>query len=205
LPEKATLFWLFLWHWRRSFLLFPLEWRSYGGCCFFFFLQFYRDPPRRAPQGQGIIVSPADGKVIAIERCHDPYRKGQTSQKSASLCMLLTYIAPELPLAGVVQQRQDFAGSFLNAALDKASEQNERTALVITSGDWVYTCVQVAGLLARRIVCYAHVGDGLEQGAPYGFIHFGSRLDVYLPEEAKINVSLGDKVKGGESIIAQLI
>jgi len=110
-----------------------------------------------------------------------------------------------VPHAGVVQQRQDFAGSFLNAALDKASEQNERTALVIASGDWVYTCVQVAGLLARRIVCYAHVGDALEQGAPYGFIHFGSRLDVYLPEEVHINVGLGDKVKGGESIIAQLI
>jgi phosphatidylserine decarboxylase len=172
---------------------------------FFFFLQFYRDPPRHVPQGQGIIISPADGKVIAIERCQDPYRKGQKSQKISIFMHAFNVHRTRVPHAGVVQQRQDFAGSFLNAALDKASEQNERTALVIASGDWVYTCVQVAGLLARRIVCYAHVGDALEQGAPYGFIHFGSRLDVYLPEEVHINVGLGDKVKGGESIIAQLI
>lgn len=175
------------------------------GLLFLFFLQFYRDPKRETPKGQALFTSPADGKIVAMHHAKDPYT-GESGWKISIFMHAFNVHRTRIPHDGIVQQRQDVEGSFFNAALDKSSEQNERSALVIATHEgFAYTCVQVAGLLARRIVCYAHVGDHVARGAPYGFIHFGSRLDVYLPECVEINVSLGDRVKGGESILARLI
>jgi phosphatidylserine decarboxylase len=175
------------------------------GLLFLFFLQFYRDPKRETPSGQALFTSPADGKIVAMHHANDPYT-GESGWKISIFMHAFNVHRTRIPHDGIVQQRQDVEGSFFNAALDKSSEKNERSALVIAAHEgFAYTCVQVAGLLARRIVCYAHVGDHVARGAPYGFIHFGSRLDVYLPECVEINVSLGDRVKGGESILARLI
>jgi len=109
------------------------------------------------------------------------------------------------PVEGIVKQRWYHGGSFLNASLDKSSDENERTALWIRTDDGIdLTCVQVAGFVARRILCYANAGDRLSRGQRYGFIRFGSRVDLYLPVGTAPRVSIGDKVTAGETVFADL-
>lgn len=167
-----------------------------------FVVQFFRDPVRTIASGAGAVVCPADGRVIAVGETDDPYLKRRALRVSIFMNVFNVH-SNRSPVAGTVKQRWYHAGRFLNAALDKASEQNERNALWIrTEQGRDVTVVQVAGLIARRILCYVDVDDQVERGERYGFIRFGSRLDVYLPLECHIEVALGDKVKAGRDVLA---
>lgn len=169
-----------------------------------FVLQFFRDPPREIPQTVGAILSPADGRVIKVERTQDPY--GQREAILISVFMNVFNVhSNRSPVDGKIEKIQYFPGKFVNADLDKASLENERNAIVLTTADaQTVTFVQVAGLIARRILCYVKAGDVLSRGQRYGFIRFGSRVDVYLPLGAEVKVSIGDKVSATTTILAML-
>ncbi len=169
-----------------------------------FVLQFFRDPPRAIPDAANAVVAPADGKVIAVGDAEDPYLKRPAKRISIFMNVFNVH-SNRAPVGGEVRERWYSAGRFLNAALDKASAENERNALWLRTDqgeDVVF--VQVAGLIARRILCYVDPGARLERGERYGFIRFGSRVDVYLPPSADMKVALGDKVSSGRDIIATL-
>jgi phosphatidylserine decarboxylase len=169
-----------------------------------FILQFFRDPIRPIPQGKNLIVSAADGRVISIERTTDPYKKRKTIKVSVFMNVFNVH-SNKAPVSGKIIKKWYFPGKFFNASLSKASLENERCALLIETKDMeLITCVQIAGLIARRILCYKEIGGNLLKGERYGFIRFGSRVDLYLPENSKIKVALGQKVKSCQSIIAEL-
>jgi phosphatidylserine decarboxylase len=169
-----------------------------------FVLQFFRDPHRAIPQTPGIVVSPADGRIVLVGKARDPYLERDALKVSVFMNVFDVH-SNRSPVTAQVRQRWHHAGSFLNAALDKASVENERTALHLRADDGIdVTCVQIAGLVARRILCYAAAGDRLARGQRYGFIRFGSRVDVYLPPSASPKVSVGDTVTAGVSVIASL-
>ncbi len=169
-----------------------------------FVLQFFRDPARVIPQDAGAVLSPADGRVIKVERTQDLY--GQRDAILVSVFMNVFNVhSNRSPVDGTVQKVQYFPGKFVNADLDKASAENERNAIVArTDAGQTVTFVQVAGLIARRILCYVNAGDQLKRGQRYGFIRFGSRVDVYLPLDASVKVSIGDKVSATTTILAML-
>jgi phosphatidylserine decarboxylase len=169
-----------------------------------FILQFFRDPAREIPSDPQAVLSPADGRVVAVEKTRDPYLERDALKVSVFMNVFNVH-SNRSPVDGTVRQRWYHAGSFVNAALDKASLENERNALWLRtrSGEDV-VCVQIAGLVARRILCYVGEGAELERGQRYGFIRFGSRLDVYLPLDAEVKAALGDKVHAAESILARL-
>jgi len=170
-----------------------------------FVLQFFRDPPRAIPQEPGAVVCPADGRVIAVDEVEDPFLN-RPARRISIFMNVFNVHSNRMPLAGEVRERWYHKGSFLNAALDKASRDNERNALWIrTDNGQDVVVVQVAGLIARRILCYVRPGDRVARGQRYGFIRFGSRVDVYLPPESKPAVSLGDKVHGGSQVLAHLL
>jgi phosphatidylserine decarboxylase len=167
-------------------------------------LQFFRDPPREIPREPGLVLSPAQGKVVSIGEVDDPYLKRRAQRVSVFMNAFCVH-SNRIPAAGVVRGRWYYPGRFFNAALDKASLQNERNAIWVRTPDGQdMVTVQVAGLLARRVLCYVEKGDPVERGERYGFIRFGSRLDVYLPENAEISVRLGQWVNGGSDVIARL-
>jgi len=169
-----------------------------------FVLQFFRDPARQVPGGAGTVVSPADGRVIAVERARDPYLERNAIKVSVFMNVFNVH-SNRSPVDGKVHKRWYHPGSFVNAALDKASEENERNALWLrTDGGADVTCVQVAGLIARRILCYVGEGDSLARGQRFGFIRFGSRVDIYVPEDASLVAALGDKVYASSTVIATL-
>ncbi|MBI3221613.1 MAG: phosphatidylserine decarboxylase [Nitrosomonadales bacterium] len=169
-----------------------------------FVLQFFRDPPREIPQQAGAVLSPADGRVIKVERITDPYGKREAILISVFMNVFNVH-SNRSPVDGKVEQVQYFPGKFVNADLDKASLENERNAIVLkTPGGQTVTFVQVAGLIARRILCYVKTGDMLTRGQRYGFIRFGSRVDVYLPVDAAVKVSIGDKVSATTTVLAML-
>lgn len=168
----------------------------------FFVLQFFRDPARVIPQAPGIVLSPADGRIVVVAKAHDPYAKREALKISVFMNVFNVH-SNRAPVDGKIETAQYFPGKFVNADLDKASIENERNALVITaSNGQTVTCVQVAGLIARRILCYVKPGESLSRGQRYGFIRFGSRVDVYLPLDAKPNVAVGDKVAATETVLA---
>ena len=169
-----------------------------------FVIQFFRDPPRQVPVEPGIAVSPADGRVLLVQKARDPYLQRDALKISVFMNVINVH-SNRSPVEGSVKQRWYHGGKFLNASLDKSSDENERTALWIRTDDGVdLTCVQVAGFVARRILCYANVGDRLARGQRYGFIRFGSRVDLYLPVGTAPRVSIGDKVTAGETVFAEL-
>ncbi len=169
-----------------------------------FVIQFFRDPARVIPEQENVVVCPADGRIVVVEKTIDPFRQ-QEALKISVFMNVFNVHSNRCPLEGTVQKVEYFAGSFLNAALDKASEQNERNAVLLKTEDGQeITFVQVAGLVARRILCYAKAGDALMRGERYGFIRFGSRVDVYLPVDAVPKVAIGDKVRATETILAEL-
>jgi phosphatidylserine decarboxylase len=169
-----------------------------------FILQFFRDPPRQLPAQDNGVIAPADGVIVAVGKTHDDYLKRDALKISVFMNVFNVH-SNRSPVNGTVQERWYHEGRFFNAALDKASLENERNALWIktTAGQDV-TCVQIAGLVARRILCYVDAGSALHQGQRYGFIRFGSRVDVYLPLTANPKVTLGEKVRAGETILADL-
>jgi len=169
-----------------------------------FILQFFRDPKRNTPSKKSIVVSAADGRVIVIEKCKDNYLNRPAIKVSVFMNVFNVH-SNKIPVKSTVMNKWYFPGKFLNAALSKASLENERCALHHkTKEGFDITCVQIAGLIARRILCYVNKGDVLDVGERYGFIRFGSRVDLFLPINSKINVSLGEKVFNGETIIAEL-
>lgn len=171
---------------------------------FVFVVQFFRDPPRPIPNQANAVLSPADGRIVAIEKTHDPYAQREALKISVFMNVFNVH-SNRAPVDGKIVHMQYFPGQFVNADLDKASLENERNALVIeTLAGQRVTCVQVAGLIARRILCYVKVGDTLARGQRYGFIRFGSRVDVYLPAEAKPLTAIGEKVYASSTLLAEL-
>jgi len=169
-----------------------------------FVLQFFRDPERTPPSGPGLVLSPADGKVVFAGPAKDPYL-GRDGYKISVFMNVFSVHSNRAPIGGLVEKEWYAPGKFLNAALDKSSEENERKALWIRdpAGRDV-TVVQVAGLIARRILCYVEKGDALVPGQRYGFIRFGSRVDIYLPPaEFEPSVALGDAVTAGLSVLGR--
>jgi phosphatidylserine decarboxylase len=167
-----------------------------------FILQFFRDPPREVPDDPQAVVSPADGRIVEVGRAYDPYVKRDALKLSVFMNVFDVH-SNRSPVDCVVRERWHFPGAFINAALDKASLANERNALWLRARDgYDVTCVQVAGLIARRILCYVDAGAELKRGERFGFIRFGSRVDVYLPLDAQVKASIGDKVYAAESVLA---
>ena len=170
---------------------------------FIFVLQFFRDPQRIAALGRDLVLSPADGRIVVVEKANDPYA-GREALKISVFMNVFNVHSNRSAVSGLVKEIQYFPGKFVNADLDKASTENERNAVVIDANGQIVTLVQVAGLIARRILCYIHVGDRLKAGERYGFIRFGSRVDVYLPLTAEPLVSVGDKVFATNTALARL-
>ncbi len=169
-----------------------------------FIVQFFRDPPRVVPSERNAVLSPADGRIVRVETARDPYLDREALKISVFMNVFNVH-SNRSPVDGTVVNAWYHAGSFLNAALDKASLENERSALHLrTDRGADVTCVQVAGLIARRILCYAKPGDRLARGQRYGFIRFGSRVDVYVDRTARPRVAVGDTVYATESILADL-
>lgn len=169
-----------------------------------FVLQFFRDPAREIPAEAGAVLSPADGKVVVVGKARDPYLDRDALKISVFMNVFNVH-SNRSPVDAEVVAAWYHAGSFVNAALDKASLENERNALHLrTTAGTDVTCVQVAGLVARRILCYVKPGDRLARGQRYGFIRFGSRVDVYLPPDALPRAAIGDKVYATETILAVL-
>jgi len=170
---------------------------------FVFVLQFFRDPPRLVPVAPNAVLSPADGRIVAVEKTTDVYANREALKISIFMNVFNVH-SNRVAVNGRIKSIQYFPGKFFNADLDKASTENERNAVIIESAGHIVTLVQVAGLIARRILCYAHVGDFVKKGERYGFIRFGSRVDVYLPTEAEPLVSVGDKVYVTSTLLAIL-
>jgi phosphatidylserine decarboxylase len=169
-----------------------------------FILQFFRDPPRVVPQGAKAVLSPADGRIVAVERARDPYLDRDALKMSVFMNVFNVH-SNRSPVDGEIRETWYHRGRFFNAALSKSSLENERAALWLrTPGAADVTCVQIAGLIARRILCYAKTGQRLTRGERYGFIRFGSRVDVYLPPESRPVAAMGDKVYATESVLAVL-
>ena len=180
----------------------PLSWIAWTVTLFI--LQFFRDPLRTKPSKKNIILSAADGKVIAIEKMTNPYTN-KSSIKVSVFMNVFNVHSNKCPVDGKILEKYYYPGKFLNAALSKASQENERCAITIqTKEKKIITCVQIAGLIARRILCYKDKGDEVKAGERYGFIKFGSRVDLYLPTNASIKVNLGQTVKNTETIIANI-
>jgi len=169
-----------------------------------FVVQFFRDPPREVPQGANLVLAPADGRIVKVEKVRDPY----TDRDSLLISVFMNVFnvhSNRAPVDATVEQVEYSAGKFVNADLDKASTENERNALVLRlDGGERISVVQVAGLIARRILCYVKATDRLARGQRYGFIRFGSRVDVYLPLAARPRVAVGDVVYATATVIAEL-
>jgi phosphatidylserine decarboxylase len=171
---------------------------------FLFVLQFFRDPPRPIPDDPDAVLAPADGRIVRIGNARDPWLDRDALLVSVFMNVFNVH-SNRSPVDAEVKDVWYHRGSFVNAALDKASSDNERNALkLVTPAGAEVTCVQIAGLIARRILCYVKAGDRLSRGQRYGFIRFGSRVDVYLPPDALPKAAVGDKVYASRSIIAQL-
>lgn len=170
-----------------------------------FICWFFRDPDRPIPVEDGAVVSPADGKVIVVGPVENSLRGKEPSVKISIFMSVFNVHVNRAPCSGTVDKILYYPGTFFSADLDKASEKNERNALYIqTDGGEKICVVQVAGLVARRIICDVAEGDTVEQGQRFGMICFGSRLDLYLPVNAKAAVKIGDKVQAGTSILAYM-
>ena len=169
-----------------------------------FALQFFRDPSRPIPQDADAVLCPADGRIVVVEKALDPYRNVEALKISVFMNVFNVH-SQRAPVDGTITGVEYNKGKFVNAALDKASTENERNAVLATtrSGREI-TFVQVAGLVARRILCYIGEGEKVVRGERYGFIRFGSRADVYLPLDARAEVAIGDKVSASSTILARL-
>ena len=169
---------------------------------------FFRDPPRVTPLREGLIIAPGDGRISAIEQVRPPAELGLGDEPRLRISIFLSVFDVHInrsPVAGRVVRSIYVPGTFLNAALDKASEENERRCLIIsTSGNIEIAVVQIAGLVARRIVTFIREGDTVGIGERYGLIRFGSRVDTYLPPGHGALVAVGQRAVGGETILSDL-
>jgi phosphatidylserine decarboxylase len=166
-------------------------------------LNFFRDPERVGPDDPDLVVAPADGKVVKTGLMTDPVT-GETREAVCVFMNVFNVHVNRMPVTGKIETIKYFPGRFINASLDKASTDNERCAwLIRDEHDQVWTMVQIAGLVARRIVCLAERGDSLSRGERYGLIKFGSRVDLYIPNGYRCDVGVGDKVAAGQTVIAR--
>lgn len=167
-----------------------------------FIIYFFRNPDRSVPQGKDLVVAPADGRIVFLDQVEKaPLLDGPALKISIFMSVFNVHVN-RFPCTGTVLDSWYRKGTFVNAALDKASEKNEQHGLLIDAGEnRKLVCVQVAGLIARRIVCYPSIGDRMETGERYGLIRFGSRVDVYLPADFKVQVRLGQTTVAGETIL----
>jgi len=170
-----------------------------------FVTAFFRNPQRKIPADPKAVISPADGKVIEIKEMDEPDFLGGRCIRVCIFMNVFNVHINRVPMGGTVKKVRYFPGKFLVASLDKASELNERSAVLIEGAGGVkILVVQIAGLVARRIVSYVSEGDSVTKCDRYGLIRFGSRLDLYLPTDTDIKVRLGQKVRSGETIMGEL-
>ncbi|CAK7033699.1 MAG: Phosphatidylserine decarboxylase proenzyme [Desulfovibrio sp.] len=163
---------------------------------------FFRDPERVTPTQEGLAVSPADGKVVKIQKEPDPFT-GQSRVCVSVFMNLFNVHVNRMPVAAKITAIAYYPGKFFNASLDKASKHNERCAYSIESSDGNFVMVQIAGLVAQRIVCRVDETDELKRGERFGMIKFGSRVDLYLPDNYHPSVSIGQKVFAGQTVVAR--
>ncbi len=169
----------------------------------FFVMNFFRDPQRIAPQEKGVVLSPADGRVVKIGPAVDPFT-GEKRQRISVFMNVFNVHVNRAPVASEVVEIRYIKGRFLNASLDKASADNERNLILLRDDEGnAFTVVQIAGLIARRIVCWVEKGERLLQGERLGLIKFGSRVDLYLPEGYEVDIRMGEKVLAGLDVIAR--
>lgn len=167
---------------------------------------FFRDPERVTPLDDDLVISPADGRVSAIVQVRPPEELGLGNDEKLRISVFMNVFnchVNRAPIRGSVREIVYRSGSFLNAELDKASEENERNGLVLDTVNGPIGVVQIAGLVARRIVCWTKSGDHLDAGERFGLIRFGSRLDVFLPDGATPRVSVGQTAIAGETVLAE--
>ena len=196
-----------------GFALIVLVFAAFGWWCLttifaaltLFTAWFFRNPERVAPAGDQLVIAPADGKVIFVGPVVEPRCGAEPVTKISIFMNVFNVHVNWVPVSGTVLERFYNPGRFFNAALDKASLENEQAGLLVqTDGGQKVLFVQIAGLIARRIVTYPVVGDRIEYGQRYGLIRFGSRVDVYLPAGSSIRVSLGDCTVAGETVLGVL-
>ena len=168
-------------------------------------LNFFRDPQRTTPGGDRHIIAPADGKIVALKQVEDSeYCHSRVQQISIFMSPLNVHVNRN-PISGVVQHVRYVPGEFFAAFEDKASEKNEQTIVGVENSHGKVMFKQIAGFIARRIVCSLNVGDSVEAGTRFGMIKFGSRVDVFVPENAAIKVSVGDNTVAGETVLADFL
>lgn len=192
-------------------LIFFLVWPPLAWVCVvaaLYIAYFFRDPDRVTPQREGLIIAPADGRIAAIETVQPPTEMGLGSEQRVRISTFLSVLDVHItraPVSGRIVRSIYIPGSFLNAADDKASDENERRVMIIQKTDGTEIgVVQIAGLVARRIVPFLHEGDSVGVGERLGLIRFGSRVDVYLPVGKHALVSVGQTATAGETVLADL-
>ena len=173
------------------------------GVLFIFHFFFFRDPEREMPAGEALIISPADGTIIKIDEIDEPVYLKEKVQRVAIFMSVFNAHINRNPVDGTVEFLEHKNGQFLAAFADKALDVNERTEIGVSTKFGKMFFVQIAGLIARRIVCRLQPGESIQKGERFGMIKYSSRVDVFLPLSAKIKVSLKDKVKAGETIIGE--
>ena len=177
-------------------------WMSLGILLSLFITYFFRNPKREIPDLQNIVLSPADGRVIHVGECEEDRFLKEKVLKVSIFMSLFDVHLNRAPVSGKVLEKNYLPGQFLVASVEKSSLLNEQNAMILETEDrFKILLIQIAGLVARRIVCYAKAGDLLRKGEIFGLIRFGSRVDLYLPPEVKPIIRVGQHVKGGESII----
>ena len=191
----------------RLFLLWPpLAWHA--ALITLFIAYFFRDPARVTPLREGLVIAPGDGRICAIERVRSPVELGLGDSERVRISIFLSLFDVHInraPVAGRVTRSVYVPGSFLNAARDKSSEENERRAIVVvTPSGAEIVVVQIAGVIARRIVTFVGEGDSVGVGQRFGLIRFGSRVDLYLPPGRAALVCVGQRAVGGETVLADL-
>lgn len=172
------------------------------GILFIFSLNFFRDPQRSTPEGENLLISPADGKVVLIDEIEDD-AVGSAKQISIFLNVFNVH-SNKMPVDGVVESVENKKGKFKAAFDHSASDVNEQAIVVLSRGNIKIKIKQIAGLIARRIHCYVKVGSEVKPGERFGFIMFGSRTDLIVPFNSEVNVKVGDKVTGGRTIVGKL-
>lgn len=170
-----------------------------------FSVYFFRNPERVIPTGENLVVAPADGKVIFVGEVDEERYFNQRVTKVSIFMSVFNVHVNRVPCAGKVVDMYYNKGAFVNASYDKASKSNEQAGILLeTPAGSKILFVQIAGLIARRIVTYPIIGDVLQRGARYGLIRFGSRVDIYFPTNADVTITLGEKTVGGETILGTL-
>lgn len=165
---------------------------------------FFRDPERISPNENDIAVSPADGKIVKIKNINSHFT-GESCTCISIFMSLFNVHVNRMPINAQIKAIHYYPGKFFNASLDKASKYNERCVYIIENDKSKFVMIQIAGLIAQRIVSYAEIDDTLRKGERFGMIKFGSRVDLHIPKNYELNVSIGEKVFAGQSIIAKLI